>query len=155
MARFDDNPALIAAIRDGVREMHRQYAATGRYDGHDLINWLNEYRNKELNELYELYGDCEDPELIADQQLGRFLCKLGQKRIDEPVSDRRILRPDRTRNGTCQVSVWKIAPDTMLGNPDDKLASVEEREEYEDVLEQKAIHRLALRNAIGRSEDIP
>jgi hypothetical protein len=155
MARFDDDPALIAAIRDGVREMHRKYAATGRYDGHDLINWLNEHRNKELDEIYKSYEDSEDPEMIADQQLGWFLYRLGQKKLDERLSDRRMSRPDRTRNGTCKVSVWKIAPDTMLGNPDDRFASIGEREEFEDVLEQKAIHRLALRNAIGRAEDVP
>ncbi len=57
--------------------MHRVHAASGQYDGHQLINWLNDNRNDELNEIYDLYEDCKDPEMTADQQIGKFLFELG------------------------------------------------------------------------------
>ncbi len=155
MARFEGDPALVEAIHQGVRELHRKYEERGNYDSHDLINWLNEHRNAELNEIYDLYHDCSDPEMTADQQIGKLLDSLGQKKIGVRESERWIARQSGHRNGTCQVSVWSISSETALGNPDDRFASLEEKEEFEDFLEQKAIHRLALRNAIGRAEDLP
>ncbi len=145
MARFEEDSALVAAIREGVRAVRETFSERGDYDGHDLINWLSEHRNDELYAIYELYGDCADPEMTADQQLGRFLYAFGQKKVGARQSARRITGPSgRDRNGICSVSVWSITEETHLGNPNDRFASVEEREEYEaDEREQKAFHKAA------------
>ena len=131
MARFSGNPRLVQAIRDGVREMRQRHGASGCYDGHDLINWLDEHRNKELNEIYDYYDDCTDPEMTADQQIGRFLYRLGQKKVGERTSARR------------------------RGHQEDDFASPDEREEFQDELRERAFHAIAMRNLVGRMEDIP
>lgn len=156
MARFSENPRLVTAIRDGVREIRRLHGAHGRHDGHDLINWLDEHRNPELNEIYDLYDDCRDPELTADQQIGRFLYRLGQAKIEERTSPRRITRRSgNDRNGVCQVSIWEISSRTALGNPRDEFASPDEKEEFEDERQGEVVHAIALRNAAGRMEETP
>ncbi len=155
MARFFSDPSLVKAIRDGVREMHRSHALRGRYDGHDLINWLDEHRNPELNAIYDLYDDCRDPEMTADQQVGRFLYRLGQEKIGERTSARRITRRSGNRNGFCQVSVWRISARTALGNSQDEFASHDETEDSEDERREEVIHAIALRNAAGRMEEMP
>jgi len=156
MARFSGDPRLVTAIRDGVRELHRLHGARGRYDGHDLINWLDEHRNTELNEIYDLYGDCQDAEMTADQQIGRFLYQLGQAKIGVRTSPRRITgRTGNDRNGVCQVSIWEISARTALGNPRDDFASLDEKEEFEDERRGEVIRAIALRNAAGRMEEMP
>ena len=155
MARFSGDPRLVQAIRDGVREMRQRHGASGCYDGHDLINWLDEHRNKELNEIYDHYNDCTDPEMTADQQIGRFLYRLGQKKFGERTSARHITKQRGHRDGFCQVSVWSITDQTALGNPEDDFASPDEREEFQDELRERAFHAIALRNLAGRMEDIP
>lgn len=155
MARFEGDPVLVEAIRQGVRELHTKYEERGNYDSHDLINWLNEHRNAELNEIYDLYDDCSDPEMTADQQIGKFLDRFGQKKIGVRESERWIARRSGQRNGVCQVSVWGISDQTALGNPEDDFASPEEREEFKDEQRERAFHAIALRNLAGRMEDIP
>jgi len=152
MARFSGDPSLVKAIRDGVREMHRAHAADGQYDGHELINWLHDNRNDELNEIYDLYEDWKDPEMTADQQIGKFLYELGQEKIGEQTSPRRI---GRGRNGDCQVSIWAISVGSALGNPRDKFAHHDEGEDFVEDRLQEAIHAVALRNAAGRMEEMP
>ena len=43
----------------------------------------------------------------------------------------------------------------MLSNLETKEVSFDEWEELEDDLREKAIHKIGLRNATGRAEDIP
>jgi hypothetical protein len=115
MARFSHDERLSDAILDGVRKMHVVYAQRGWYDGHDLINWLDANRNDELNEIYDLYQNSDDPEMRADQQIGHHLYRLNQKKIGERKSPRRISkRSGHNRNGFCKVSVWEISPGTAV-----------------------------------------
>ena len=95
--------------------MHRRHAEQGQYDSHDLINWLNDNRSAELEEIYKLYADCVDPEMTADQQIGKYLYEVGQQKIGERESPRRIVLPGRNRSGTCTVSVWAINATTREG----------------------------------------
>jgi len=114
MARFSGDARLVQAIIDGVDEMQRGYKARGWFDGHNLINWLNVNRSPELNDIYDLYADCKDPEMTADQQIGRYLYRLKQVKIAERISTRRINRRSGFhRNGVCQVSVWEISSKTI------------------------------------------
>jgi len=53
------------------------------------------------------------------------------------------------------VSVWSITDQTALGNPEDDFASPDEREEFQDELRERAFHAIAMRNLVGRMEDIP
>jgi hypothetical protein len=116
MARFSSDTRLVQAICDGVAEMHRRYAVHRQFDSHDLINWLDRNRNPELNDIYDLYRDCKDPEMTADQQIGKFLYDLGQLKIGERISRRRISRrTGYNRNGECKVSIWEISPRTVDG----------------------------------------
>jgi hypothetical protein len=111
MSRFTTNVSLVRAICDGVAQMHAEHAEDGRFDTHDLINWLNDHRNSELNDTYDLYRGSDDPEMRADNQIGRFLYNLGQIKIGERTSVRRIGRRDGVdRNGECKVSVWEVSP---------------------------------------------
>ena len=113
MARFARDRRLVEAIVDGVDALLH---ADGSYDSHDLINWLNANRTTQLNDLYDLYPDCADPEMTADQQLGKFLYRLGQIKIDEQVSPRSIdRRGGGNRNGTCAASVWEVSDRTTEG----------------------------------------
>lgn len=116
MARFSFDTRLVQTICDGVDQMHQQHAARGQFDGHDLINWLDANRNQELNDIYDLYDNCRDPEMTADQQIGRFLYRLGQVKIGDRVSPRRISRrTGYNRNGECAVSIWEVSPRTIAG----------------------------------------
>lgn len=118
MARFARFPNLVTGIQDGLVELQARQASKGEFDGHDLINWLDQRRNKELNSIYDLYNDCRDPEMTADQQIGKFLYTLDQIKIGERLSPRRITRRNGTnRNGTCKVSVWEISPQTCFIHP--------------------------------------
>lgn len=131
MARFSNNERLVAAIRDGVEEMHRLHASRRKFDSHDLINWLDTNRNAELNDIYALYANCVDREMTADQQIGRYLYRLGQHKVGDQLSSRHItLRNGTNRNGECVVSVWEISPKTVqalkdarkkAANPDEEL----------------------------------
>ena len=136
MARFDDNPALLAAIRDGVREMHRKYAATGRYDGHDLINWLNEHRNKELNEIYGPSKTATIRKMIADQLLGRFLDGLGQAKDRRTVLGQPYLEAmTGLALGHARCRVWRsFDSDTRAGQP--RRRQWHRFEEWEELEEQ-------------------
>lgn len=94
--------------------MHRRHAPKGQFDGHDLINWLDAHRNSELNDIYDLYSGCYGPEMTADQHIGKFLYRLGQVKIGERISPRRISRRQGYhRDGTCKVSIWQISPQTQ------------------------------------------
>ncbi len=116
MARFARDRRLIEAVLDGVSEPHRIHAAEDHFGTHDLINWLNANRPTELNDLYDLYHDCADPEMTANQQIGKFLYTLGQVKVDEQVSSRRIdRRGGGNRNGTCSASVWEVSERTREG----------------------------------------
>jgi hypothetical protein len=116
VARFARDRRLVQAIIDGIAEMHRRHPADGRFDGHDLVNWLNVNRNPELNDLYDLYADCIDPQMTADQQIGKFLYTLGQVKVGEIRSPRQITRPgEPDRNGTCEVSVWEVSDRARAG----------------------------------------
>ena len=116
MARFSANTRLVQAVCDGVEHLHSRYASRRQFDGHDLINWLDANRNRELNDIYDLYSDCVYPEMTADQQIGKFLYELGQAKIGERVSKRRITRRGGpNRNGECTVSIWEISKRTIDG----------------------------------------
>lgn len=113
MARFSSNPRLVQAISEAVAQMHADHARDGRFDTHDVINWMNEHRNAELNDIYDLSRDSDDGAMRADDQIGRFLHSLGQIKIDERPSERRItLRNGTQRNGECRTSVWESSPRT-------------------------------------------
>jgi len=107
MARFARDRRLVEAIVDGVAAM---LDAHGSYDSHDLIDWLNANRPAQLHDLYDLYHDCADPEMTADQQIGKFLETLGQIKLGEQVAARPIeQRGGGDRNGTSKVSVWEAS----------------------------------------------
>ena len=113
MARFARDRRLVEAIIDGVDVLLH---GDGPYDSHDLITWLNANRTTQLNDLYDLYHDCVDPEMTADQQLGKFMYTLGQIKTDERVSPRSIdRRGGGNRNGTCTASVWEVSERTRAG----------------------------------------
>jgi len=116
MPRFSGEHRLVRAILDGVAEMHRRHAAAGAFDSHDLINWLDEHRNPELNDIYDLDLGSDDVEMRADQQLGRFLDSLGQVKVGEGTSSRHITRRGGAdRPGVSEVSAWQISPETVGG----------------------------------------
>jgi hypothetical protein len=116
MSRFSGNRRLVRAILDGVAEMHRLHSDRGRFDSHDLINWMNDRENAALNELIALYhGD--DPVHTATVQVANFLKnEVGQRKTHEQVSRRRItLNGGTPRNGDSKVSVWEISASTREG----------------------------------------
>jgi hypothetical protein len=110
MFRFAVEDRLVRAIRDGATEMRRRYVKLGSYDGHDLINWMNDNRNDELNDIIGYYRPGADPVHAATIQIGNFLKNcLGQTKIGEQESPRRItLRGGGNRDVCCNVSVWQI-----------------------------------------------
>ena len=113
MARFARDRRLVEALVDGVDAMLH---AEGSYDSHDLIAWLNVNHPSQLNDLYDLYLDCADPEMTADQQIGTYLYRLGQIKIGEQISARQIdRRGDGNRNGTCAASVWEVSEQSREG----------------------------------------
>ena len=110
MARFARDRSLVEALADGVDALLR---AEGSYNSHDLLTWLHANRSTQLNGLYR---DCIDPEMTADQQIGKFLSRFGQIKIGEQVSDRLIdQRGGGDRNGTCPSSVWEVSERTRAG----------------------------------------
>lgn len=120
MFRFSGDARLVRAISDGVAEVRRLHARQGRYDGHDLINWMDDNRNAELNDIIDWYGHAPAGRRratpgsrqvhTATALIGKFLGnKLGQVRIGEQTSQRHVtLRGGAHCNGTCDVSVWQI-----------------------------------------------
>lgn len=117
-----DHSHWVEVLRAGVAEMHRQFAADGEFDGHDLINWMNTNHNEVLNEIVTSYVPAEDEVFIATRQIGKFLQDwMGQQKIGERPSKRSIRLSDgSTRDGECSVSVWLISPDTSPGNRNDR-----------------------------------
>ena len=114
MARFARDRSLVEALADGVDALLR--AEGSSYNSHDLLTWLNTNRPTPLHDLYDLYRDCIDPETTADQQIGKFLSRLGQIKIGEQVSDRLIdQRGSGDRNGACPSSVWEVSERTRAG----------------------------------------
>jgi len=99
-------------LSQGVREMHRMYADREWYDTHDLVNWLNENHNTELNAIYSCYQG--DAQRVGDQQIGKALYKLNQIKIGTNVSERRITLPNGNRDGRCEVSMWEISERTAV-----------------------------------------
>ena len=115
MARFARDRSLVEALVAGVTEMQSVHATEGQYDSHDLLNWLNINRNPELNALYDLYLDCDDPQMRANHQIGKFLDRLGQIKIGELPSERHAILEhgvNRFAGGDCEVSVWEISAST-------------------------------------------
>ena len=110
MSRINKLPNAVQAIHGAVAESRITHADERNYDGHDIINWLNDHRNNELNDVIDLYSNTADPVHYATIQIGRFLKnQLNQDKIGERISNRRItLRDGSMRNGTCDVSVWQI-----------------------------------------------
>ena len=109
MAKIDP---FLPLLREGVREIHRLYANRGWFDGHDLINWLDQNHNPELNAMHALYRG--DSQKVGDQQIGKALYKLGQRKIGLNVSERRITTHDGNRDGKCEVSMWEISTRTAI-----------------------------------------
>lgn len=107
MARLDPH---LTTIAKGVKAMHTAYASQGWFEGHALISHLDE--NGQLAELHDCFADAIDPQMTGDQQIGKSLYKLGQEKIDDVISDRRITLPDGDRNGRCAVTRWRISPKT-------------------------------------------
>ena len=110
MSRISKLTSAVEAIRDAVAASRIAGANERRYDGHDVINWLNDHRNNELNDIINCYHNTPDPVHYATIQIGNFLKnQLGQQKIAERVSDRRVtLRGGSRRDGRCDVSVWSI-----------------------------------------------
>ena len=112
MARFARDRSLVEALADGVAEMQSVHATEGQYDSHDLLNWLNINRNPELNALYDLYLGCDDPQMRANHQIGKFLDRLGQNRLGGQTTDRGAImqhRAIRFEAGRCRVSIWEVS----------------------------------------------
>jgi hypothetical protein len=134
MARFTGDRRLVQAIIDGVAEMLRVHADRGWFDGHDLVHWLNENRNPERNDLYDLYHDCVDPEMTADQQIGKFLYTLGQIKTGERLSERRISRTGApaNRDGACTVPIWEASSrskDALEAAREEWLSAADQRDQ--------------------------
>jgi hypothetical protein len=110
-SRLSKLPNAVQAIRDAVAALSITQAAEGFYDGHDVINWLNDHRNNELNDIIDRFGNNHDRVHYATIQIGNFLKnELGQEKVGERVSDRRIrLRDGLRHDGKCKVSVWRIS----------------------------------------------
>lgn len=111
MFSFESDRRLVSAILDGVAEMHRAHGAGGTYDTHDLVNWLNDRRNSELNEIIARYPNG-DAVHVATVQIGRYLQnRLGQRKVDDRVSTREdiALRAGVRGGGDCKVSVWEVS----------------------------------------------
>lgn len=111
MSRISRLPNADRAIHDAVIAVQNRFANQGRYDGHDVVNWLNSHRNAQLNDIIDCYRGTPDPVHYATIQIGNYLRnRLGQQKIGIRVSGRSItLRDGSTRNGRCDVSVWRIA----------------------------------------------
>jgi hypothetical protein len=126
-----DHVPLVRAIREAVAAVRRDPRSRKRgwYDSHCVINYMDQFRNEELNCTFDQYGHCEDPTHQATIQIGCFLRDhLGQskERYGEGPSGRRItLRDDSRRDGECSVSRWEISPATELGNPSDRFAHLD------------------------------
>ena len=147
MTRFSHNQSCVQAVRDGLIEMHRIHAQWGQFDGHDLINWLNQNRNAEFNDLIDCYRATPgDYVHVATIQVGNYLKNhLGQVKIGERVSQRYItLRNGTTRDGVCEVSIWRIDPTTT------QAATQTKRELGWDVI-QAALESLLPKNRHGVS----
>ena len=113
MARFARDRSLVEALVDGVETL---LLAGGSYDSDDLLNWLKANRETQLHDLYDQYRDHSDPALTANQQIERFLSRLGQIKIGEPVSKRLIDVSERGDcNGTCPSSVWEVSEQSKAG----------------------------------------
>ncbi len=110
MSRICELPDAVGAIRVAVAAVRSIHANKRCYDGHDVVNWLNEYRNNQLNEIIDCYGNTTDPVHHATIQIGKFLKNhLDQQKIGTCISGRRItLRDGLNRNGNCAVSQWSI-----------------------------------------------
>src|SRR5438477_12024439 len=114
--RIRDNPRWIQAIRAGVAAVRQAHTQRGRYDGHDLINWLNQNHNVVLNEIIDNYmitgqgTPADDPVFIATRQIGKYLQDWeGEVKIGKHFSQRRVaLQNGGNRDGECDVSVWQI-----------------------------------------------
>lgn len=110
MSRISKLPHAVQAIRRTVAILRVAHAGARHYDGHDVINLLNDQHNAELNDIFDCYRNTSDPVHYATIQIGNFLKNgLNQIKIGERVSSRRItLRGGSTRDGRCDVSVWQI-----------------------------------------------
>lgn len=114
--RIKNNPRWIQAIRAGVGAVRRIFAQRGWYDGHDLINWLNQNHNVVLNEIIDNYlitgqgTPAVDAVFIATRQVGKYLQDWeGEVKIGDHLSQRRVtLLNGGNRDGKCAVSVWRI-----------------------------------------------
>src|SRR5258708_4051508 len=100
-------------IRHAIREVQVAGSTSrGWYDSHELIGWLNANHNQELNEMFALFGG--DPVQNGDIAIGKFLYKLGQIKIGEHVSERRVTTPTGNRDGRCVNSIWEISQTTWV-----------------------------------------
>ena len=102
MSRISHLPHADSAIHDAVVAVQIACANQGLYDGHDVVNWLNDHRNDQLNDIIDCYRRTSDPVHYATIQIGNYLRnRLDQRKIGTRVSYRKItLRDGSTRNGT-------------------------------------------------------
>ena len=109
MGRIDHLRDAPGAIRDALAAVRNASRRQGTYDGHDIVNWLNDHRNHLLNDIIDCYprGDSVH---IATIQIGNFLRdRLHQTKVGVRISERRIaLLGGSSRNGKCKVSLWRI-----------------------------------------------
>jgi hypothetical protein len=116
MARFARDRRLVEAVIDGVDAMLYRHVDDGAYGSDDLIQWLSDNRDAELNDLYGLYTDCNDPEGTAEQQVDKFLEGLGQVRAGERSSARQVTRREGSpRDGDPTAAVWEVSPRAFDG----------------------------------------
>src|SRR5450755_2212918 len=101
MSKISELPNAVRAIHSAVAELRITHADERNYDGHDVVNWLNDHRNNELNDIIDRYSNTPDPVHSATIQIGRFLKnQINQNKIGERVSNRSVtLRDGSTRNG--------------------------------------------------------
>lgn len=129
-----DHPHLVRAVREAVAAVRRdpRRRRRGWFDSHCVVNYLDAYRNEELNDIIDQYQDNQDPTHRATIQIGCFIRDyFGQskEKYREGISHRRItLRDGSPRDGDCAVSRWEIIPATELGNSNDKFAHLCEEE---------------------------
>ena len=113
-----DHPRMVQAIHEAVTSAraHSTRQEQGWYDGHHIVNYLNQQHNDVLNEIIDMYAGTLDPVHQATIQIGNFLrlhLRQNNERYPARESRRRItLRNGKKRNGVCAVSCWEISPET-------------------------------------------
>ena len=116
--RIVDDSTWVQAVQAGVAVLHARHTVHGRFDSHDLVNWLNDRHNAVLNEIIDNYRitkqgkRAKNPVHTATREIGKFIEReLGQVKIDDHLS---VRKPIKLAGGgvhpaaECTNSVWNI-----------------------------------------------